>query len=31
MNKLGKYFSLEELTVTHEILDNTPGQQPDRI
>jgi len=25
MNKLGKYFSLEELTVTHENLDNTPG------
>ena len=25
MNKLGKYFSLEELTVTHEMLDNTPG------
>jgi hypothetical protein len=26
MSKLGKYFSLEELTVTHENLDNTPGQ-----
>ena len=26
MTKLGKYFSLEELTVTHENLDNTPGQ-----
>jgi hypothetical protein len=25
MSKLGKYFSLEELTVTHENLDNTPG------
>ncbi|MDD4991131.1 MAG: D-Ala-D-Ala carboxypeptidase family metallohydrolase [Paludibacter sp.] len=25
MIKLGKYFSLEELTVTHENLDNTPG------
>ena len=25
MSKLGKYFSLDELTVTHEILDNTPG------
>jgi hypothetical protein len=25
MNKLGKYFSLEELTVNHEKLDNTPG------
>ena len=25
MRKLGKYFSLEELTVTHENLDNTPG------
>jgi len=25
MNKLGKYFSLEELTITHENLDNTPG------
>jgi zinc D-Ala-D-Ala carboxypeptidase len=25
MNKLGKYFSLEEMTVTHENLDNTPG------
>jgi len=24
MNQLGKYFSLEELTVTHENLDNTP-------
>jgi len=24
MTKLGKYFSLEELTVTHENLDNTP-------
>ena len=25
MSKLGKYFSLDELTVTHENLDNTPG------
>jgi len=25
MRKLGKYFSLEELTVTHENLDNIPG------
>ena len=25
MSQLGKYFSLEELTVTHENLDNTPG------
>lgn len=25
MSKLGKYFSLEKLTVTHENLDNTPG------
>ncbi len=25
MSKLGKYFSLEELTVTHENLDNIPG------
>jgi len=25
MSELGKYFSLEELTVTHENLDNTPG------
>ena len=25
MSNLGKYFSLEELTVTHENLDNTPG------
>lgn len=25
MNKLGKYFSLEELTATHENLVNTPG------
>jgi zinc D-Ala-D-Ala carboxypeptidase len=25
MSKLGKYFSLEELTVTNENLDNTPG------
>jgi len=24
MNQLGKYFSLEELIVTHENLDNTP-------
>lgn len=24
MSQLGKYFSLEELTVTHENLDNTP-------
>lgn len=26
MNKLGKYFTLEELTVTHVNLDNTPGK-----
>ena len=25
MSKLGKYFSLDELIVTHENLDNTPG------
>ena len=25
MSKLGKYFSLEELTVTHENLENNPG------
>lgn len=25
MRQLGKYFSLEELIVTHENLDNTPG------
>ena len=25
MTKLGRYFSLEELTVTHENMDNTPG------
>ncbi len=25
MSQLGKHFSLEELTVTHEKLDNTPG------
>jgi hypothetical protein len=25
MSKLGKYFTLEELTVTNENLDNTPG------
>ena len=26
MIKLGKYFWLEELTVTHENLNNTPGR-----
>ena len=26
MSKLGKYFSLEELTVTHENMNNTPRQ-----
>ena len=25
MSKLGKYFSLEELTVNNENLDNKPG------
>jgi zinc D-Ala-D-Ala carboxypeptidase len=25
MSRIGKYFTLEELTVTHENLDNTPG------
>lgn len=25
MSKIGKYFTLEELTVTYEELDNTPG------
>jgi len=25
MSKIGRYFTLEEMTMTHENMDNTPG------